>query len=65
MTNRRQIKDSAADAAELAEIDRRAQILDRLRSRIAMKRRLLAHRRRHVFDRIRKRAAAAEARGQA
>lgn len=57
MTNQRHRYDSAADAAELEAIERRAQKLDRLRARIASERRRLADRRRHVWDRIRKRAA--------
>lgn len=55
MTDRRRRYDSATDAAELAEIDRRAQKMDRLRARLTDARRDLTNRRRRVTDRIRQR----------
>lgn len=55
MANHGRRKDSAADAAELAEIDKRAQELDEARARIADERRDLSHRRRRITDRMRKR----------
>lgn len=62
MTNHRRRFDSKADAAELAEIDRRTQKLDRLKERLTDLRRDLTNRRRRVIDRMRQRERAKAAR---
>jgi hypothetical protein len=56
MTNQRRRYDSAADAAELARIESRAQRLDRIKRWVAAERRKLTDQRRHVTDRMRRRA---------